>query len=274
MLKKRPKTFTDCLLLARKKFDSYFAHNILQLLYTYPLTHKTKDGLSFWTLPKRAPNQLIFDKKNELHVQFITSFACLWARIWNVKIEFQNVRDSKVRAQMVELCESYVEKKFVPDDKKKLKNMSIADKKTEPTEAVDEIETEEITEQDKEQLSQLKSNEIVPEEFEKDNDQNFHIDFIHAMANLRCQNYQLDEMDWVSVKLKAGRIIPALATTTAAIAGLQAIELVKVVKNCSLDTMKNAFLNLAVPLLQLTEPGPMPVFKIHEKLSVNLWNLG
>lgn len=28
MLKKRPNSFTDCLLFARKKFDSYFSHNI------------------------------------------------------------------------------------------------------------------------------------------------------------------------------------------------------------------------------------------------------
>jgi len=37
-------------------------------------------------------------------------------------------------------------------------------------------------------------------------------------------------MDWMTVKIKAGRIIPALATTTAAIAGLQTLELVKVLK--------------------------------------------
>ena len=58
------------------------------------------------------------------------------------------------------------------------------------------------------------------EEFEKDNDSNFHVDLIHALANVRASNYKLDEMDWITVKIKAGRIVPALATTTAAIAAL------------------------------------------------------
>ena len=59
-----------------------------------------------------------------------------------------------------------------------------------------------------------------PEEFEKDDDSNFHIDYMYSLANCRASNYQLDEMNWLTVKLKAGRIIPALATTTAAIAAL------------------------------------------------------
>lgn len=58
------------------------------------------------------------------------------------------------------------------------------------------------------------------EEFEKDKDDNYHIDFIYSMANIRASNYKLDPMDWVNVKIKAGRIIPALATTTACIAAL------------------------------------------------------
>ena len=40
------------------------------------------------------------------------------------------------------------------------------------------------------------------------------------MCNLRVRNYKLEEMEWIQVKLKAGRIVPALATTTAAVSGL------------------------------------------------------
>jgi maleate cis-trans isomerase len=50
------------------------------------------------------------------------------------------------------------------------------------------------------------------------------------MANIRAENYCLQEMDWITTKIKAGRIVPALATTTAAIAGLQTIEVLKVLK--------------------------------------------
>ena len=40
------------------------------------------------------------------------------------------------------------------------------------------------------------------EEFEKDNDQNGHIDFIHSFGNLRASNYKLEPMDWLTVKIK------------------------------------------------------------------------
>lgn len=39
---------------------------------------------------------------------------------------------------------------------------------------------------------------VQPEEFEKDNDQNFHIDLIYSMANNRAANYKLNHMDWIT----------------------------------------------------------------------------
>lgn len=113
---------------------------------------------------------------------------------------------------------------------------------------------------------------VKAEEFEKDNDQNQHIDFIWAMANIRSSNYKLEPMDWMTVKIKAGRIIPALATTTAAIAGLQTIELVKLLNNVELQHTKNAFLNLAIPYCQLTEPGPVPKVTLQPGLTSTIWD--
>lgn len=55
------------------------------------------------------------------------------------------------------------------------------------------------------------------------------------MANIRASNYSLQYMDWITVKIKAGRIVPALATTTAAIAGLQTIEMLKIIKGIDLE---------------------------------------
>ena len=37
----------------------------------------------------------------------------------------------------------------------------------------------------------MKKDEINAAEFEKDDDTNFHIDFIHNAANLRAVNYQI-----------------------------------------------------------------------------------
>lgn len=113
---------------------------------------------------------------------------------------------------------------------------------------------------------------IKAEEFEKDEDSNFHIDFMAAMGNCRAVSYKLEEMGWIQVKLKAGRIVPALATTTAAIAGLQALELVKVLAKARKEDHRNVFLNLAVPIMQASEPGDVEKIKLTETISATLWD--
>jgi len=44
MSTKGPKNFEDCVAYAITKFYKYFRDDIMQLLYTYPLDAKTKDG--------------------------------------------------------------------------------------------------------------------------------------------------------------------------------------------------------------------------------------
>jgi len=97
-------------------------------------------------------------------------------------------------------------------------------------------------------------------EFEKDDDSNFHMDFISSFGNLRARNYSIDEVDKFAAKLKAGRIIPAIATTTAMATGFVCLELYKQLLSLPLDKRRNVFANLALPgpLIMLSEPMPCP----------------
>lgn len=113
---------------------------------------------------------------------------------------------------------------------------------------------------------------VRKEDFEKDNDANYHIDIIHSMANCRSGCYKLEEMDWLTVKLKAGKIVPALATTTASIAGLQTLEMVKTLMGCKKVDFKNIFLNLAVPIMNVTEPADVVKEKLLPDLEVSIWD--
>lgn len=60
----------------------------------------------------------------------------------------------------------------------------------------------------------------------------------------------------MQTKKIAGRIIPAISTTTSVVAGLASLELFKLAQadRLPLSAYRNAFINLAGPFFALTEP--------------------
>ena len=111
------------------------------------------------------------------------------------------------------------------------------------------------------------------EEFEKDDDTNSHIDFIATVSNLRAQNYHIKPISNFEVKGIAGKIIPALSTTTSVISGLACLEYFKYLHSdkISVDKFNNYFVNIGTNFYGNSDPIECKYTQIG-KLKINLWN--
>lgn len=106
----------------------------------------------------------------------------------------------------------------------------------------------------------------------QDDDTNYHMDMIAGLANMRARNYSIPEVDKLKAKFIAGRIIPAIATSTAMATGLVCLELYKVLDGGhKLEDYRNTFANLALPLFSMAEPVPPKVIR-HRDMSWTVWD--
>ncbi len=121
--------------------------------------------------------------------------------------------------------------------------------------------------------SQLAGYRMRPIEFEKDDDTNYHIAFITACSNLRARNYKIKEANRHETKFIAGKIIPAIATTTALVTGLVCTELYKIAQNKPITAYRNTYVNLALPLFTFSDPFAPATTEVVLKTGPWKWSL-
>ena len=259
------KSFETCVKIALEQFNGFFDHSIRDLLYTFPLDAKDKEGNPFWSGPKRAPAPVVFDPENPNHSNFILPYANLIAVACGIPENRDLASVVAISKKVSAEIPAYVAKKAEVELPEEKKNGEPAQPKpaAPATEEDNEI-IERLTNELNALVDTVKKESFTPIEFEKDDDKNLHIDFINATANLRATNYSIKNCDRNKTKMIAGKIIPAIATTTAMITGIVTGELYKTVQGyTTLEDMKNSFINLAIGAFQLSEP--MPVSKITSK---------
>jgi ubiquitin-activating enzyme E1 len=220
LVQDRPESFEDCVKWARLNWQENYHNSIEQLLFNFPRDQLTSSGVPFWSGPKRCPHALVFTTENPTYLEYVYTGA-------NLKAELYGISQVREKSRVIEMINKIEVPKFKPKE-----GIKIHTNDSEAASAMNSVNYE------REHLDDLinklreeaqKTNiKMKPIEFEKDDDNNLHMDFIVACSNLRAENYDITPADRHKSKLIAGRIIPAIATTTSLIVGFDCIELYKV----------------------------------------------
>uniref|UniRef100_A0A4W6BMX9 Ubiquitin like modifier activating enzyme 6 n=1 Tax=Lates calcarifer TaxID=8187 RepID=A0A4W6BMX9_LATCA len=234
LLSRRPSQWEQCVAIARLKFEKYFKRKAIQLLHSFPLDTRLKDGSKFLLL----------------HI-------CSYKDLSEETV-------SRILAD-VKIPEYRPSEKCIETDEtvKKPDQMKMPQSSEEEREAITQLE---------QAIAANKSLQMSPLQFEKDDDSNGHMDFVASASALRARMYSIEPADRLKTKRIAGKIIPAIATATAAVAGLVALELIKVVGGYGFESFKNCFFNLAIPVVVLTEPAPVKRTLIRDNIYFSIWD--
>ncbi|GAB2290591.1 E1 ubiquitin-activating protein [Dionaea muscipula] len=266
--RERCDTFQDCVTWARIKFEDYFANRVKQLIYTFPEDAATSTGAPFWSAPKRFPRPLQFLASDPSHLHYVMAASILRAETFGIPVPDW----AKHPHKLAEAVDKVIVPEFQPKEGVKIvtdeKATSLSSSSIDDAAVINDL----IIKLEHCHNTLVPNFMMKPIQFEKDDDTNYHMDLIAALANMRARNYSIPEVDKLKAKFIAGRIIPAIATSTAMATGLVCLELYKVLDGAhKVEDYRNTFANLALPLFSIAEPVPPKVIK-HRDMSWTVWD--
>ena len=187
---------------------------------------------------------MAFDSEDEAHL-FMLSCTALFSSLLTLIAPKQEGDDTwlkewRTKEWIIGVCESLTPPKYIQAPVSGAGLEAPEDQEANMDAIVDRLFSDLRAE-----ANGLKLPTLEPADFEKDDDLNFHISFITSAANLRCDNYFIKRTDFQSCKIIAGKIIAAIATTTAAVCGLVILELFKLVLDHPTDKLMNRQIGLA-----------------------------
>jgi len=252
--------FKGCVRIAFNRMMKDFRNSILDLCHSADEMEKSS-GKKFWTGTKRRPRPIDWNDPIPELMEYLYSTSNLYASIWQVEVvrsreEFQKIVDEMKLEQH----------QWEPSNEK----VDLSEGDNEDGESGAAGEDDEKLKGDLYKVDASKLQPAKPQEFEKDDDLNFHIDFLTVATNLRSWNYDIKASARHTVKVTAGRIIPALATTTAMVCGLVDIEFCKLVmglQSQGSEKFLNSNINLAAGSGNFTTFAPDPPVPISTGLE-------
>ena len=201
---------------------------------------------NFWTGDKRLPHPLSFNINDKYSFLFVKRFAQILSRSLSIPIIDDDEEIIKIISKIK--IDEYIPKQIIPQEE------SSANQEYKISKEKDNEQKEEMKLTKKQVKNCIKEfnlyfdsldknidyyDLIKIEEFNKDDDSKGHVEFLYACTNLRAENYNISKCDISKVKIVAGNIIPAIASTTAAIVGIVAMQLYLLVQSDETKNLRN-----------------------------------
>ena len=245
----------ECIQFAYQVWHENFRDQIHHLTVKFPSDCTTAEGSQFWSGTKKFPKVLKFSE-NDINIEFLEATANLWADVFSL--------DHVTQKQILHFL-----KKVKPPVIKSLKGDIIIDEK--------QLKQKQQSNENDKSANDLPDIDdldytVKALEFEKDDDINFHIDFMTHASNLRATNYDIPTADKFKTKGIAGKIIPAIVTTTSLVAGLATMELLKVINGMNKwEDFTESFVNIALPFFSYSTPKKVVKNKLGQ-YEYSIWD--